>query len=237
MRDKAKIKRAIESGSYVTRDKISTTRMQLTVLLHVLLVEDLDENTHRRICKMPFCQSGQAIIRHIKTCTAANDCLTVNCKLSRELLAHWEDCKHSDVNCEVCTPVKKSLNDRLDSLRIPDSCRAARKLITHYKDCTSVFCRHCEQVDSLKKKVCGTNAFSPSKMKHSGLLFHCCRCEDRACKNPMCIKMKQVLTHTNVCQCKTPNLICRKISLFCIQHCIGCNERDCILSTGLKQSQ
>ena len=73
----------------------------------------------------------------------------------------------------------------------------------------------------VKRRVC-----------HSALLKHSCRCQDRTCQIPMCIKMKRVLTHTNMCQGKTAeSMVCQEIATFCLNHTIVCTQKDCILST------
>ena len=63
-------------------------------------------------------------------------------------------------------------------------------------------------------------------------LVHATKCHDLHCKQPSCIKMKRVLTHTRGCKlmlsskwnmCK----ICKQFVLLCIAHAKNCNEDKC----------
>ena len=62
-------------------------------------------------------------------------------------------------------------------------------------------------------------------------LVHAAQCRDPHCKQPSCIKMKKVLTHTKECkqlsrkwnQCN----ICKQFVLLCISHAKNCTDDKC----------
>ena len=63
-------------------------------------------------------------------------------------------------------------------------------------------------------------------------LLHATKCHDPHCKQPSCIKMKRVLTHTRECKLMLSNKwslckICKQFVLLCISHAKNCNEDEC----------
>ena len=63
-------------------------------------------------------------------------------------------------------------------------------------------------------------------------LVHATKCHDPHCKQPSCIKMKRVLTHTRECKLMLSNKwslckICKQFVLLCISHAKNCNEDKC----------
>lgn len=215
--------------SILNADKVFKVRLQLAVLLHAQKFQLVDDSMHTR-CKVPFCKTGRDVWRHIQSCTVDSDCSEPKCKVSRQILAHWDLCSKNQLYCKVCTPLKTMKFGKSKRIEIPD-CHTARNLISHFKQCAAFDCERCESVNELKRKVCGSRALMKQKVNHSALLKHCCRCLDRQCNNSMCLKMKRVRTHTNICRCNTSDsLICQEIATFCLNHCISCTEKDCILS-------
>lgn len=210
-------------------DKATKVRMQLAVLLHAQKYQQVDDNAHKG-CNVPFCQIGRDVWKHIKTCTQEIDCSEPRCKVSREILTHWEMCSKSQLYCKVCTPLKVAKQKQPKKLNVPD-CQTSRNLIRHYKDCTSMDCKRCEVLRRLKRRLYGSRHLLNQRVCHSGLLKHSCRCQDKSCKIPMCIKMKRALTHTNVCRSMSPDtMVCQGIAIFCLNHSITCTEPNCILA-------
>ena len=63
-------------------------------------------------------------------------------------------------------------------------------------------------------------------------LVHATKCHDPHCKQPSCIQMKRVLTHTRECKLMLSNKwnmckICKQFVLLCISHAKNCNEDKC----------
>ena len=63
-------------------------------------------------------------------------------------------------------------------------------------------------------------------------LVHATQCRDPHCKQPSCIKMKKVLTHTKECKLMLARkwnqcTICKQFVLLCISHAKNCNEDTC----------
>ena len=63
-------------------------------------------------------------------------------------------------------------------------------------------------------------------------LVHATQCRDPRCKQPSCIKMKKVLTHTKECKLMLARkwnqcTICTQFVLLCISHARNCNEDTC----------
>lgn len=209
-------------------DKINYVRMHLALLLHGQKYQQVDDNTHSE-CRVPFCQFGRKLWRHIETCTQqTGSCVEPYCRVSREMLKHWEICSKSQQFCRMCTPLRATKRKPSKKLQVPN-CRTSRNLIRHYKECSSADgCKKCKIPNYLKGKLCGIR--NSAKKRHSTLLKHSCCCRDKACENPMCIKMKRALTHTNVCQTKrSDSMVCHEIAIFCLHHTIACTEKDCIL--------
>lgn len=200
---------------------------QLILLLHAHKCQKL-----RRDCSLPHCKTMKEVLNHMTNCEVNKDCLVAHCSSSRQIISHWKNCKRP--NCSVCSPIKNhnkgNNSSSRNTINVPD-CFTSRNLIRHYKDCISMDCKQCEDLRRLKRKKLGSKSFFNQRVYHSGLLKHSCRCTDRTCQNPMCIKMKRVLTHTNVCKTKNANtIVCREIATFCLNHSITCTEKDCILS-------
>lgn len=174
---------------------------------------------------------GRDVLRHITNCKLEENCSDARCKTSRQILSHWELCSKTQLYCKVCSPLKVVKFRKSKRFEVPD-CLAARAIIDHYKECTSMECERCNNVKDLRRKVYGSRGLVKRRICHSALLKHSCRCQDRTCQIPMCIKMKRVLTHTNICQGKTAqSMVCQDIATFCLNHAIVCTEKDCILST------
>lgn len=210
-------------------DKATKVRMQLAVLLHAQKYQQVDDIAHKG-CAVPFCQIGRDVWKHIKTCTQETNCSEPRCKVSREILTHWELCSKSQLYCKVCTPLKVAKQKQPKKLNVPN-CQTSRHLVRHYKDCASMDCKQCEVLRRLKRRACGTRSLLNHRVCHSGLLKHSCRCQDKTCKIPMCIKMKRALAHTSVCRMKSADtLVCQEIAIFCLNHSITCTEHNCILA-------
>lgn len=63
-------------------------------------------------------------------------------------------------------------------------------------------------------------------------LVHATKCHDPHCKQPSCIKMKRVITHTRECKLMLSNKwsackVCKQFVLLCISHAKSCNEDKC----------
>lgn len=214
----------------INADKATKVRMQLAVLLHAQKYQLVDDNDHKG-CTVPFCQIGRDVWKHIKTCTDEINCSEPRCKVSREILSHWDLCSKNHLYCKVCTPLKVFKEKYTRKFEVPD-CRTSKNLIRHYKECTLMDCKRCDVLKRLKRRGYGPHSLPNQRICHSGLLKHSCRCQDRTCKNPMCIKMKRALTHTNVCRLiGSTSTICQEIAIFCLNHSIACTQPNCILST------
>lgn len=208
-------------------DKAVTNRMQLVVLLHVQKYQDEADILHIG-CKIPFCYLARAVWRHMVRCKLKIACPDFKCRSSHQILAHWDSCRLNKSSCTICDPLKKGKYMR-KRYTVPD-CVAARASIDHFKNCTSVDCKRCDNIVDFRRKALKSRGFGARGPIRSALLNHSCRCQDRTCRNPMCIKMKRVLTHTNMCQSKTTqSMVCQEISTFCLSHTIVCTEKDCIL--------
>lgn len=209
-------------------DKATKVRMQLAILLHAQKYQHIDDSNHRE-CQVPFCQIGRVIWKHIKICTPEHQCTEPRCKISREILSHWEICSKNQLYCKVCTPLKVAKLKHSKRIEVPN-CWTARNLIRHYKMCKLADCKRCKISKYIKRRICGPGIVPNQRVCHSGLLKHSCRCYDKTCQNPMCIKMKRVLVHTNLCRMKRPEpMLCREIILFCLNHSVTCTAHDCIL--------
>lgn len=82
-----------------------------------------------------------------------------------------------------------------------------------------------------------TSKQDPQKARNASIekciraLVHATQCRDAHCKQPSCIKMKKVLTHTKECkqlsrkwnQCN----ICKQFVLLCISHAKNCTDDKC----------
>lgn len=211
--------------------------MHLALLLHGQKYQKVDDEAHSG-CRVPFCQFGRKLWRHIEACTEeAGPCTEPYCRVSREMLKHWEICSKSRQFCRMCTPLRVTKRKRVPSKKVHvPNCRTTRNLICHYKECTSKdSCPKCKLPNYLKGKLYGQRTMP--KRRHSMLLKHACVCRDKKCENPMCIKMKRALTHTNVCQTKcSGSMVCREIAIFCLHHTIACTQPDCILTNAIDGS-
>lgn len=188
-------------------------------------------------CRVPFCQFGRKLWRHIDACTKTKEvglCSVPYCRISREMLKHWEICSKSQRFCRMCTPLRTARKRKRPSKKVQvPNCRASRELVRHYKECSSKdSCPKCKIPNYLKGKMNGLRTIP--KKRHSMLLKHACRCHDRTCRNPMCIKLKRAAIHCSVCQTEcSESTVCREISIFCLQHTIACTEKDCILTSAV----
>lgn len=218
--------------------RINYVRMHLALLLHGQKYQQVDDETHSE-CRVPFCQFGRKLWRHVGTCSATQEtgaCTEPYCRVSREMLKHWEICSKSQKFCRMCTPLRIAKRKQSTAkLQVPN-CRASRSLVRHYKECSSMDnCKKCKYPNYLKRKLHGTQMLAMKR--HSALLKHSCCCRDKKCANPMCIKMKRALTHTNVCQTKrADSMVCRDIATFCLRHTISCTEKHCILSDAMSNA-
>lgn len=218
-------------------ERINYVRMHLALLLHGQKYQKVDDATHRE-CRVPFCQFGRKLWRHIDACTQEIGlCSEPYCRVSREMLRHWEICSKSQRFCRMCTPLRAAKRKRRPSKKVQvPNCRTSRELVRHYKECSSMdSCPKCKIPNYLKGKLMGLRPMP--KKRHSMLLKHSCRCRDKTCENPMCIKMKRALTHTNVCRTKcSESMVCREIAIFCLQHTVACTEKECILTNAIDSS-
>lgn len=210
-------------------DRINYVRMHLALLLHGQKYQQVDDNAHSG-CRVPFCQFGRKLWRHIATCTQqTGSCAEPYCRVSREMLKHWEICSKSQKPCRMCTPLRTAKRKSSTNHQVPN-CQTSRYLIRHYKECSSTdSCKKCQIPNSLKRKLYGPQNLTIKR--RSALLRHSCCCRNKTCTNPMCVKMKRALTHTNICRAKlSDSIVCREIATFCLRHAISCTEKDCILS-------
>lgn len=214
----------------ISAEKAIKARIRLAVLLHARNQhQHTDYDAHVQ-CSVPYCQAGRDVWKHISNCMLETDCSQPHCKSSRQILAHWEKCSKNQFYCKVCTPLKLAIKKKTRKIQVPD-CWSSRDLISHYKECTLMHCERCKVIKVLNGNVCSSRSLIKRRVCHSGLLKHSCRCQDRTCKIPMCMKMKRVLTHTNICrQSNSNSLLCQEIATFCLNHSIVCTEKDCILS-------
>lgn len=216
----------------IMTDRINHMRKHLALMLHAKKYQNVTETAHAD-CRVPFCQSGRKLWHHIVKCTGtpeADSCTEPYCRVSREMLKHWELCSKAQKLCPMCSPLRmpKRRQPQSNKLQAPN-CRTSRETIRHYKDCNATNdCEMCKIPNYLKRKANGIRRLA--KKRHSTLLKHSCCCRDKTCKNPMCIKMKRALTHTNVCQTMcSDSMLCREIVMFCLHHAISCTEKNCIL--------
>ncbi|XP_055304204.1 histone acetyltransferase p300-like [Sitodiplosis mosellana] len=63
------------------------------------------------------------------------------------------------------------------------------------------------------------------------LLVHACRCQEQQCRQPSCLKMKQVVAHTKICKRRTKGgcPICKQLIALCCYHAKRCNEVKCLV--------
>lgn len=224
----------------IMSDRINHVRMHLALLLHAQKYQHVADNAHTN-CIVHFCAFGRKLWKHITTCKQQTvACTEQYCRVSRDMMAHWDACSKAQNFCRMCTPLriaKQRVKDRRNKPELPN-CREARDLIQHYKECISSdgSCKLCKFLICIKRLPYGPYGLSKWQ-RHSVLLKHSCCCRDLSCKNPMCIKMKRVLTHTNVCQTKrSDSMVCLEIVRFCLRHTISCTEKKCILSCGMTSS-
>ena len=62
-------------------------------------------------------------------------------------------------------------------------------------------------------------------------LIHASQCYDSNCRQPYCIKMKQLLRHTRDCKLRQAGtcMICKHFILLCVTHARACKENKCQL--------
>lgn len=62
-------------------------------------------------------------------------------------------------------------------------------------------------------------------------LIHASQCRDANCRQPYCIKMKQLLRHTRDCKLRASGtcMICKHFILLCVTHARECKETKCML--------
>lgn len=62
-------------------------------------------------------------------------------------------------------------------------------------------------------------------------LIHASQCHDSNCRQPYCIKMKQLLRHTRDCKLRQAGtcMICKHFILLCVTHARECKENKCQL--------
>lgn len=143
--------------------------------------------------------------------------------------------KYIRIYLEKVYALKIHLLDRIDGvneelIQQPD-CVAARKLINHFKEESLRNCKQCRRMMVNKYQRFAPRYFiRKQERKHSALLKLACRCQDRLCKNPMCLKMKRAIAHTNGCRNKDPYaLLCQEMATFFMDHMAVCTQKDCIL--------
>lgn len=222
-KDPAHIVNMINRKAQQNCDNAMKMRFQLRLLLHVR-----NSSSSPHACAMPQCDIIRAIYRHMEKC-ADHICPAPGCQISRKLLCHWDVCGKMRQFCEVCTPLR-STELKLPHLEGQPDCVTARKLIQHYKECTLLECEHCSVLIGSRIRRFGARHVVRRKIRSSALLKHSCRCQDKACRIPMCLKMKRFIAHTNVCRSQdADSLLCREMATFCINHMITCTENDCIL--------
>nr|CAB3242806.1 histone acetyltransferase p300 [Phallusia mammillata] len=87
--------------SNVDSEKRKRIQYQLFVLLHAnkCLNELNGENSS---CAVPHCHTMKTVLTHMHNCTEGKQCQVTCCSSSRQIIAHWQQCKNAD--CSICYP-------------------------------------------------------------------------------------------------------------------------------------
>lgn len=174
-------------------------------------------------CKYSNCQMIKNVLRHMRLCRLGTDCKTPLCVECHQLVAHFNKCVN--LECPVCKNIRRIAWRQRENQYCAKSC----EVIQHYKQCALINCSCCKYMHQLKPTR--TRLAERDAPKREVLLAHACRCQDRSCRQPMCIKIRRVISHTKVCNGKTNNsAICREVFSFCCQHAIVCRDANCVIT-------
>lgn len=89
-------------------EKAKKIRKQLMIIFHVFKCIKRDAKTgNGEQCDVKHCAKLKKIILHLKICRN-DDCTEFNCKATRTVLTHWNQCE--GVGCLACGPLKDSLS-------------------------------------------------------------------------------------------------------------------------------
>ncbi|GFT57614.1 e1A binding protein p300 a [Nephila pilipes] len=99
-------------------EKIKLIRRQLALLIHAdrcgKNVNQSDGEVHQ--CSMPLCSTFKLVLNHMTICQAGKSCTVNHCSVSREILAHWRNCRSR--RCIMCSPLKENARDYYERKRI-----------------------------------------------------------------------------------------------------------------------
>lgn len=182
--------------------------------------------SHTSACKYSNCQMIKDVLRHMRSCRLGADCKTPLCIECHQLVAHFNKCV--SLECPVCKNIRRIAWRRRENQYCAKSC----EMIQHYKQCALANCASCKCVNELRPAR--TPDIERRAPRREAMLAHACRCRDRGCRQPMCIKIRRVVGHTKVCNGKTTNsAICREVFSFCCRHAIVCRDVNCVITDGL----
>ncbi|GFS74700.1 e1A binding protein p300 a [Nephila pilipes] len=99
-------------------EKIKLIQMQLVLLIHAYIcrknVNQSDGEVHQ--CSVPLCSTLKLVLNHITICQAGKSCTVNHCSSSREILAHWRNCRLG--MCRMCSPLKVNARQYFERKRI-----------------------------------------------------------------------------------------------------------------------
>lgn len=88
--------------------KAKKIRKQLMIIFHVFKCIKKDaESGNAAQCEVKHCAKLKKMVLHLKICRNA-DCTEFNCKATRAILTHWNQCE--GIDCLACGPLKDPLS-------------------------------------------------------------------------------------------------------------------------------
>ncbi|KAL3086952.1 hypothetical protein niasHT_021816 [Heterodera trifolii] len=92
-------------------EKRKLIQQQLVLLLHAHKCQQIERSELRQNhapCTLPYCSVMKGVLEHMVGCSAGRQCQYAHCASSRQIIAHWKDCRKDD--CPVCSMVKRYIN-------------------------------------------------------------------------------------------------------------------------------
>lgn len=211
------IKRELQNRN----EKPKLSKNQLILLLRTQIYQNSEE-------KITTLKTFKEVLNHMINCEANNNCSIPHCYSSRQMIRHWNNCNRSD--CSMCSPLLQTIENSISKSNAQCTnrvCSASYKKIKFYDNCTIFDCDSCVHLGRVKQH--NKERIFGKFVPREALLKHSCRCRDRSCKIPMCIKIRRVIGHTKVCHRKVnSSFVCKEILSFICNHVKMCKENDCV---------